>query len=75
MTRTFGLLPPDRPVDLTVLASPEQLAAIGHVDLAFMQLNNSYSNMDLVNKKGFKLMDQVKPRLIIHAAHSRAVAR
>jgi len=45
--------------------TPEQLTAIGKVDVAFMQLANSYSSMDVTNKKGFNLMDQVKPRLII----------
>jgi len=43
----------------------EQLDAIGKVDVAVMQFSNSYSSMSLQNKKGFNLMDQVKPRLII----------
>lgn len=30
-----------------------------------MQFENSYSAMDTINKKGFNLMDQVKPRLIL----------
>jgi L-ascorbate metabolism protein UlaG (beta-lactamase superfamily) len=45
--------------------TPEQLDAIGKVDVAIMQLANPYSSMDTANKKGFNLMDQVKPRLII----------
>ena len=43
----------------------EQLAALGQVDIAVMQFSNSYSNMSADNKKGFNLMSQVKPRLII----------
>jgi L-ascorbate metabolism protein UlaG (beta-lactamase superfamily) len=43
----------------------EQLNAIGKVDVAFMQFANSFSSMDVTNKKGFNLMDQVRPRLII----------
>lgn len=43
----------------------DQLAALGEVDIAIMQFVNSYSAMDLKNMKGFNLMDQVQPRLII----------
>lgn len=43
----------------------DQLAAIGRVDIAFTQLANRFSNMTAENQKGFKLMDQLKPRLII----------
>ena len=42
-----------------------QLAALGKVDVAFTQFSNSYSDMNASNLKGFNLMDQVKPRLII----------
>jgi L-ascorbate metabolism protein UlaG (beta-lactamase superfamily) len=45
--------------------TPEQLDAIGSVDVAVMQFANSYSAMSAANLKGFNLMDQVKPRLII----------
>jgi len=45
--------------------TPEQLTALGKVDIAVMQFENSYSAMDAVNKKGFNMMNQVKPRLII----------
>ena len=45
--------------------APEQLATIGTVDLAITQFANSFSNMNATNLKGFNLMDQVKPRLII----------
>jgi L-ascorbate metabolism protein UlaG (beta-lactamase superfamily) len=43
----------------------DQLNAIGKVDVAFMQFANSFSSMTASNKKGFNLMDQVKPRLIL----------
>lgn len=45
--------------------TPEQLSALGKVDIAVTQLSNFYSGMNAANKKGFNLMDQVKPRLII----------
>lgn len=44
---------------------PEQLKLLGKVDVAFMQFENSYSDMSLDNKKGFKLMEQLKPQIII----------
>ncbi len=43
----------------------DQLAALGKVDVAITQFSNSYSSMNLANEKGFNLMAQVKPRLII----------
>ena len=43
----------------------EQLDALGEVDIALTQFVNSYSRMSVENKKGFNLMAQVKPRLII----------
>ena len=45
--------------------TPEQLTALGKVDIAITQLSNQFSGMNAANKKGFNLMDQVKPRLII----------
>ena len=45
--------------------TPEQLKVLGKVDIAITQLANSYSDMTAANKKGFKLMDQVQPKLII----------
>ena len=35
-----------------------------------MQFENSFSQMDLDNKKGFALMEQVEPRLIIQTHSS-----
>lgn len=43
----------------------EQIDMLGEVDVAIMQLVNSYSQMNMVNKKGFNLMAQVEPKLII----------
>ncbi len=50
----------------------EQLEAIGSVDVAVMQFDNSFSQMDAQNKKGFALMDQVKPRLVVPTHFSAA---
>jgi L-ascorbate metabolism protein UlaG (beta-lactamase superfamily) len=50
-----------------------QLQALGEVDVAITQLENSFSQMDMTNKKGFKLMEQVKPRLIV-PTHTSAAA-
>jgi L-ascorbate metabolism protein UlaG (beta-lactamase superfamily) len=43
----------------------EQLSQLGRIDVAITQFANSYSNMDATNQKGFKLMEQVNPSLII----------
>ncbi len=45
--------------------TPEQLKFLGKVDVAFMQFENSYSDMSIDNKKGFKLMEQLNPQIII----------
>ena len=43
----------------------KQLKVLGKVDIAITQLANMFSDMTAANKKGFNLMDQVKPKLII----------
>ena len=43
----------------------EQLNILGQVDIAITQLANPYSDMNAANLKGFRLMEQLKPRLII----------
>ncbi|MBK9925773.1 MAG: MBL fold metallo-hydrolase [Anaerolineales bacterium] len=48
----------------------EQLQELGDVDIAITQFENSYSDMTVENKKGFNLMDQLKPKLIIPTAHA-----
>lgn len=45
--------------------TPEQLKLMGKVDVAFMQFENSYSDMSMDNEKGFKLIEQLKPQIII----------
>jgi hypothetical protein len=45
--------------------SADQLAAIGKVDLLITQLSNSFSSMNADNRKGFNLIAQINPRLII----------
>ncbi len=49
-----------------------QLKALGDVDIAVTQFENSFSHMDAINKKGFRLMEQVKPRLILQTHTSPA---
>jgi len=48
----------------TVLTD-DQLAAIGPIDIAFMQFENSYSDMSLKNEKGFNLIEQLNPKIIV----------
>jgi hypothetical protein len=43
----------------------EQLSELGKVDIAITQLANPFSDMSVENKKGFNLMEQVQPKLII----------
>ncbi|MDF2539327.1 MAG: hypothetical protein K0S76_2348 [Herbinix sp.] len=43
----------------------EQLTELGEIDIAFMQFENSYSSMDLENMKGFNLIEQLNPKIII----------
>ncbi len=45
--------------------TPEQVSTIGEVDIAIMQFYNSYSMMGVNNKKGFNLINQINPKLII----------
>ena len=53
----------------------EQLTKLGKVDLAITQFDNGFSDMDTENKKGFNLMAQVKPRLIIPTHSSISAAK
>lgn len=43
----------------------QQLKALGKIDIAFMQFENSYSDMTLENEKGFNLIKQLDPKIII----------
>lgn len=51
----------------------EQLAQLGKVDVAIMQFHNGFSRYSAENGKGFKLMEQLKPQVVI-ATHSNAAA-
>lgn len=55
--------------------TPGQLEVISSVDVAVMQLENSFSQMDLDNMKGFALMEQAKPRLIVPTHSSLAAVQ
>ncbi len=43
----------------------EQLEKIGSIDIAFMQFENSYSDMSVQNQKGFNILKQVNPTIVI----------
>ncbi len=51
--------------------TPEQLETLGQVDIAMTQFVNSFSNMNMQNMKGFNLMEQLKPRMIIPTHSSK----
>lgn len=53
--------------------SDVQLKELGRIDIAFMQFVNPYSDYSLENGKGFKLIEQLKPQIII-PTHSSAEA-
>ena len=52
-----------------------QLEKLGDVDIAVTQFENSFSHMDATNQKGFRLMEQVKPRLILQTHTSPAAVQ
>ena len=46
--------------------TPEQANAVGRVDVAITQFENpQFSDIDLTNSRGFKLTEQLRPRLIV----------
>ncbi|MEA3441575.1 MAG: MBL fold metallo-hydrolase [Chloroflexota bacterium] len=49
----------------------EQLDVLLPVDIAITQLRNPYSDMGMENLKGFRLMEQVQPRLVLPTHASR----
>lgn len=53
----------------------EQLDALGDVDVAVTQLENSFSQMDTKNKKGFEIVAQVDPRLVVQTHSSMAAVQ
>jgi L-ascorbate metabolism protein UlaG (beta-lactamase superfamily) len=50
----------------------EQIEELGEIDVAFMQFENSYSNMSLSNEKGFNLIEQLNPKIVIPTHYSDA---
>jgi L-ascorbate metabolism protein UlaG (beta-lactamase superfamily) len=50
-----------------------QLDALGKIDIAFMQLVNEYSSMTLSNRRGFKILEQFYPQVVI-LTHTTAAA-
>lgn len=50
----------------------EQLKALGKIDIAFMQLENSFSDMSLENMKGFNILEQFKPTIVIPTHYTDA---
>lgn len=48
----------------------DQLKSLGKIDIAFMQFENSYSDMSLENGKGFTMMEQLQPVIIIPTHYS-----
>jgi Beta-lactamase superfamily domain len=55
--------------------SAEQLSKLGTVDLAIMQFDNPYSEMNIENNNGFKLMSEIRPSLIIPTHFSIEAAK
>ena len=45
--------------------TPEQVARIGRVDLMVGQFENLYADADVLNRKGFKIVEQVSPTLLV----------
>jgi hypothetical protein len=43
----------------------DQLDQLGEIDIAFMQFENSYSSMSVANAKGFTIIEQLNPKIII----------
>lgn len=43
----------------------DQLKQLGAIDIVFMQFDNSFSDMSLENEKGFHLIEQINPKIII----------
>lgn len=48
----------------------EQLTELGDIDIALMQFENSYSSMTLKNEKGFTLIEQLNPTIVIPTHYS-----
>ena len=55
-----------------IVLTGDQLAAIGEIDIAFMQFENGYSDMSLKNEKGFSLIEQLNPKIIVPTHYTDA---
>ena len=57
--------------------SADQMKRLGRVDIAITQFINPLSQMNLENRKGYRLMDRLRPRIIIphHGADSDEAIR
>lgn len=55
--------------------TPEQVRAIGRVDVMIGQLENAFADADVVNRKGFMILAQVAPTIFIptHVVSTAAV--
>lgn len=53
--------------------SDEQLAQMGKIDVAFMQFQNGFSKYNVDNGKGFRILDQLKPTIVV-STHTNAAA-
>jgi len=49
-----------------------QLKEIGKIDIAFMQFENNWSSMRLASEKGFKLIEQLNPAVIVPTHYTDA---
>ncbi len=45
--------------------SPEQLKKLGKLDVMIQQFENSYSEADVVNRKGYKVLAQAAPTVVV----------
>ena len=53
----------------------EQLRIIGPVDICFAPIENSHTDMSVENRKGFNLINQINPKIVIPTIYrDRAVA-
>jgi Beta-lactamase superfamily domain len=53
----------------------DELKSIGKIDILISQLSNSYSNMDINNEKGFKLVKQINPKILIPTHANGAIEK
>ena len=50
----------------------DQLEQLGDIDIAFMPFENTFTQMTLENEKGFNLMKQLNPKIIIPTKYTDA---